>query len=396
MPRLANVEKALKGISGEGFDVPWLLNYLENVAKVEIPSTWRDGKVLERVWKFATLGAKDKDWYQRSGRVAKATSANLGVSTDQMAALASVYSTNATPTNAYNRAVEAVRQYQAKQPIAVKSIGGAAANRKAAAILAGRVKMKGPKHTPFALNQLEEIDPAAFKAMGGIGNEVTIDERLSEIFALPYGMTDRYRPAIEQVIRTMSAARHGGSRPNGMWQPKEFQAAIWIPWKALLNQQRYGNKKPYQTYWATARDAGERAYEKEFGPLPPVGKAGGGVMRGGFPGRDSIPALLTPGELVLNGRQISRITRQLGLPNSGDALYRQATRLATGGVVPPRPRPTMMGGGGSGASAGGNTRGGGGMVVEHLEVNVPPAFNDTEWAIEQGLKKAKFRLMSGW
>jgi len=56
--------------------------------------------------------------------------------------------------------------------------------------------------------------------------------------------------------------------------------------------------------------------------------AEGGLVTGGQPGRDSVPALLMPGELVIPTDQTDGIRRLLGMAGSGAPL-----RMADGGVV---------------------------------------------------------------
>jgi len=52
-----------------------------------------------------------------------------------------------------------------------------------------------------------------------------------------------------------------------------------------------------------------------IGPVSiPTGLATGGIVSGGVAGRDSVPAMLTPGEMVLNKAQQSRLAGLLGVP----------------------------------------------------------------------------------
>jgi hypothetical protein len=126
--------------------------------------------------------------------------------------------------------------------------------------------------------------------------------------------------------------------------------------------------------------------------------AKGGLVTGGIGGRDSVPAMLTPGEVVLNRKQISRLASRLGIRSDPDVLFRQATRFNSGGVAgrASSPRVAYSNAGGLGGEPTGRGSGRGSMIVENLTVQVPPQFNDTEWAIQQGLRKAKFQMMAGF
>jgi hypothetical protein len=98
--------------------------------------------------------------------------------------------------------------------------------------------------------------------------------------------------------------------------------------------------------------------------------------------------MLTPGEVVLNREQIGRITAKLGISNHPASLFEQATRFMGGGVVTGGGQPTA-------ATIGiGSSRGS--ITVEQISVTVPAHFSDTEWAIQQGLRKARFQLMAGF
>jgi hypothetical protein len=71
------------------------------------------------------------------------------------------------------------------------------------------------------------------------------------------------------------------------------------------------------------------------GVVPAAGaerKAGGGIVGGSGAG-DVVPAMLTPGELVLNQRQIAGLSRKMGIGGGAHGLY-AAARFAEGGVVP--------------------------------------------------------------
>lgn len=89
-------------------------------------------------------------------------------------------------------------------------------------------------------------------------------------------------------------------------------------------------------------------------PIPELTRpsAAGGVMPGHGTG-DTVAALLTPGEVVLNRRQQTRIAKKLGVPDSPFSIFDAAQRFASGGIAGfgggggRRPRPT-----GSGAGSG--------------------------------------------
>jgi hypothetical protein len=66
--------------------------------------------------------------------------------------------------------------------------------------------------------------------------------------------------------------------------------------------------------------------------LSKIGLAGGGRVTGGIPGKDSVPALLTPGEVVLNAGQQRSVSAALGAPLS------HVLGFAHGGLVPPGKR----------------------------------------------------------
>jgi hypothetical protein len=65
------------------------------------------------------------------------------------------------------------------------------------------------------------------------------------------------------------------------------------------------------------------------------GFASGGAVPGAG-NRDTVPAMLTPGEVVLNASHIGRLSRALGLPNDPSAFFSGIQRFSKGGVVPAR------------------------------------------------------------
>jgi hypothetical protein len=62
------------------------------------------------------------------------------------------------------------------------------------------------------------------------------------------------------------------------------------------------------------------------------GMAAGGIVEGGVPGRDSVPALLMPGELVVPAALTRQLLALAGASGSGSSS--SGTRMANGGIVP--------------------------------------------------------------
>lgn len=61
-------------------------------------------------------------------------------------------------------------------------------------------------------------------------------------------------------------------------------------------------------------------------------RAMGGVIPGSGAG-DTVPAMLTPGEIVLNAAQQKKLAKRLGLPDSPNSIFSAIQSFASGGVV---------------------------------------------------------------
>ena len=262
----------------------------------------------------------------------------------------------------------------------------------------------GRKTNSFSANILKYADPRKFMETFQTKKFVTLDRQIAAFALGKEGFTEKEYEFVEKVFQTM--AKRAGL------EPEQLQAMSWVPMKAMGLKAGYmlrhgGKSKSGMRAWSSRSadqsgymDRAADAFQKGMKAMYPgygfdeMGKAtkraGGGVMSGGRPGKDSIPALLAPGEVVLNASQIARLTGNLGIPNSGHSLFKQATKMATGGVVPT----TMYRGSGTGAELRGTRDGG--TTIEQITITVPPQFNDTEWAIQQGLRKARFALMEGF
>ena len=82
-----------------------------------------------------------------------------------------------------------------------------------------------------------------------------------------------------------------------------------------------------------------------YGP----GRAAGGAITGGTPGKDSVPALLMPGEHVLTVADVNALGGQAGVYRLREQLGTPVQRFAAGGAVNPWPygsmnNPTPLGG----------------------------------------------------
>ena len=336
------------------------------------------------------------EFYPIVGAEARMLSAKSGISHLQSAALMAATSLEATPPENAERLVKAIHQFKAWEKVGrprgnpIRIYTGKV-EQDVFKILKGHVDLDklGKKRSSYGWAILEHTDPELFaKLYKGRPEPVVVDRHVSQALFGKTSPTELETKWAQGFIRGL-----GGrvSTPGS-----EVQATQWAVQKAM---NLYASRRV--RYGANAKSVVGKSWRdfigdslETYGDVFAKAKfAGGGIARGGHPGKDSIPALLAPGEVVLNASQIARLTGNLGIPNSGHALFKQATRMATGGVVPPRPYVTTMVGAGVGATAAGS--GGGNIHIENMEITVPPAFSDTEWAIQEGLKKAKFRLMNG-
>ena len=69
-----------------------------------------------------------------------------------------------------------------------------------------------------------------------------------------------------------------------------------------------------------------------YGKIAGFGYASGGIIPGSG-NRDSVPAMLTPGEVVLNKRQVGNASAMLGTANHPQAVFNKVQHFAKGGVA---------------------------------------------------------------
>ena len=234
---------------------------------------------------------------------------------------------------------------------------------------------------------------------------------------LSHKFTDSELAAVSSKVGTkmMMLSRPGGwvikplsRRPPANWFAKlegalsGFQLQHAAVQTELIGSGSYGRllaeaerAHPGFTAWVhelgARGDAIDRRWARRLmGPMLPIKRAIGGMIPGRG-SRDTVPALLTPGEMVLNRRQQLGVSQALGLGrSSGERLFGEIQRFQNGGMLSGRTRS-------SSSFLPGST----GMMQpaatfeQHNTITVPPHFADTEWAIERGLARATWRLRKG-
>lgn len=154
---------------------------------------------------------------------------------------------------------------------------------------------------------------------------------------------------VDQAIGFWIPGKHfmDNTNPIGMEEsPAEEQFASQgpSPRDQLEQKIKAANMKLANIGWVQPEKRKEAeqeidALEKQLAELPaPIRRATGGIIPGGFGGGDRVPALLTPGEFVINASAAQKNLPLLHQINQGDDPQTPA-RFATGGTVPGKPLP---------------------------------------------------------
>ncbi len=225
--------------------------------------------VVPRLEELMHQGLAFRDWYQRYAGIVTKVAEKKGVSAKQFAQIVSVYSQRANPTENLRRALMFVNDND------FMSLGGAPQNAKARSILADPdwfereylPGQKNPKTSNYYLNALEDIDPEYYAQIIGDRNPVTVDTHminamyndLNRASGIPNSQYEGFAEVFRQI-----------GIQAGL-KPKEAQAAIWVPWKAMNERNAVINKgktpKEVGAYLANAGDAYERGYDRYNGTL---------------------------------------------------------------------------------------------------------------------------------
>jgi hypothetical protein len=172
-------------------------------------------------------------------------------------------------------------------------------------------------------------------------------------------LRDKQRQGLSEersALRDHLAERRGLLRENLDKELTAIQTALAKGKRAAANAQEQTLavlRKYGADYAKVGDDLGTKfleAFTKAITPKkrplvePGEGRLGGprkGAARGGIAGTlgtasssDTVPALLTPGEIILNRSQQTRLARRLGMPSAGPhALFGAIARFASGGVA---------------------------------------------------------------
>ena len=233
-------------------------------APPEMPHRLRVKGLPARVYRLIQQGAAYRDWYSRGAKVLADAADRLGISRAQMAAVTAVMSQGANPTFNLRRAVEAIQEFKATGAIdASHYLAGQADKTMHILSSPDTFNWSGLKTNSYFGNFLEELDPTMYRQLFGDTKKVTVDRHMAAMFLGKKSVTEKQYLQVEQIL-TKVADQLG-------WQPKEVQAAAWVPWKAARLQDTVAARGftpgPLGQYMPTAADAYERGQAKYRGTL---------------------------------------------------------------------------------------------------------------------------------
>lgn len=316
---------------------------------------------MHRIYASAVEYAQYRRWYDAAGLVARHTAKREGVSTQKFVKALAYTSPSEDPTSNFNIAVAAIRAIKNEgkltadtfakhyNPSVSRTEGGAQGKYKFHESQMDKIaelfgvgpkvsKGKVPKLTNYFLGILEAADPRSYLRQAG-RLSTTVDRHSTALVWPDHDAPGAAYNSIAEMYREV-ALQLG-------WAPKEVQAASWVPQKALNKAGRWGGD--FRRFITSSADAYFKGFANQYGDdalqdlmkkIQRSSKYGvkgfwaGGTVPGSGRG-DTVPAMLTPGEIVLNRDHQRSLASRLGMPGaSPSSLFSSiAQRFADGGVV---------------------------------------------------------------
>lgn len=237
-----------------------------------MPATLRVKGLTSEVYSLIKRGAEFRDWYSRAARVVVDAAERLGVTPEQMTAVMAITSQQANPTFNLRRAVEAVQEFKKSGALNKdRYFPGQAFKIEHVLSSPDTFDWSGLKTNSYFGNILADVNPAMHERIFGMNHPVTIDRHMGRMLHGSEGRLAEGKLTTKQYAEAEDIIKRTAKKLG--WEPREVQAAAWIPWKAQALAEATAKKFGYETprdaerYMASAADAYERGQNMYRGNL---------------------------------------------------------------------------------------------------------------------------------